>query len=387
MPKINPQNLTWAREGAGLSLEEAARAIGLSGQEAVERLAAMERGEREPTRRQLAEMAKRYHRPLLTFYLPAPPREGPKAHDLRTTRQRDDTMQARLDTLVRDIRARQALVRAALEDVEEAEPLPFVGSVRVEQGAAAIAAATRETLAFDLAAFRAARGAEGAFKVLRAAVEGIGVYVVLMGNLGHHATSIPASVFRGLALADEVAPFVVVNENDTRAAWSFTLLHELAHVFLGQTAISGYGATAKVEAVCDEAAALILLPREELREFRADGGSTDELADAVGSFADVSRVSRTMVAYNLLKAGRIDPATYRALTERFDRERQERQADRKAGGGADYYTVRRHRVGDGLTRLVGRLVADGVLSTTKAGRVLGVQPMAVERMTAGKRAA
>lgn len=386
MPKINPHILTWAREGAGLSLEEAARAVGLSGQGAVERLVAMERGEREPTRRQLAEMARQYHRPLLTFYLPAPPREGPRVHDLRTTPQRDDTMQARLDALVRDVRARQALVRAALEDVEEAEPLRFVGSVRAEQGAATIAAAMQDALAFDLAAFRAARGAEGAFKVLRAAVESIGVYVILMGNLGHHATNIPAPVFRGLALADEVAPFVVVNENDARAAWSFTLLHELAHVFLGQTAISGYGAAAEVEAVCDEAAARILLPREELSAFGVDGSSTDELAEAVGTFADARRVSRTMVAYNLLKARRIDRATYRALAERFDRERQERQA-KKAGGGADYYTVRRHRVGEGLTRLVGRLVADGALSATKAGRVLGVQPTAVERMTAGKRAA
>ena len=387
MPKINPEILTWAREGAGLSLDEAARGIGLSGAKAAERLAAMERGEREPTRRQLAEMAKRYHRPLLTFYLPAAPREGPKAHDLRTTRQRDDTMQARLDALVRDVRARQALVRAALEDVEEAEPMPFVGSVRVEQGASAIAAAMREALGFDLAAFRAARGVDGAFKVLRTAVEGIGVHVVLMGNLGHHTTSIPASVFRGLALADEVAPFVVVNENDGRAAWSFTLLHELAHVFLGQTAISGYGAAAKVEAVCDEAAALILLPREELREFRAGGGSTDELAQAVGAFAEARRVSRTMVALNLLKAGRIDHDAYQRLAERFDQERREREARSRPSGPVDYFTVRRHRIGDGLTRLVGRLMADGAMSATKAARVLGVQPTAVERMTAGKRAA
>ncbi len=387
MTAINPEILRWAREGAGLTLEQAASAIGLSGDRAPERLAEMERGEREPTSRQIAEMAKRYHRPLLTFYLREPPREDPKVHDLRTARQRDDTMQARLDALIRDVRARQALVREGLEEAEEAEPLPFVGSMKVEQGAAAIAGAMSETLDFDLTTFRKAPKASDAFKVLRAAVESIGVYVILMGNLGHHTTSIPAAVFRGLALADDVAPFIVINENDSRAAWSFTLLHELAHVFLGQTAISGYDGTERAEAVCDEAAALILLPRAELDDIQVGRVSLEELIEAIDRFADQRRVSRTMVAYNLLKARRIDREAYRELAERFDQERQERQPRRSSGDGPDYYVVRRHRVGGGLTRVVGRLMAEGVLSTTKAGRVLGVKPTAVERMTVGQQAA
>lgn len=48
MPKVNPHILLWARESAGLTLEEAARGIGLTGESASARLAEMESGEREP---------------------------------------------------------------------------------------------------------------------------------------------------------------------------------------------------------------------------------------------------------------------------------------------------------------------------------------------------
>src|SRR5215218_7547968 len=108
--RFNPQILTWARERAGLSLEEAARALGLSGANAVARLEEMEAGEREPTRRQIGEMAKKYRRPLLTFYLQAPPEAGKRTHDFRTLPERAAGSEAVLDALVRDVKARQALV-------------------------------------------------------------------------------------------------------------------------------------------------------------------------------------------------------------------------------------------------------------------------------------
>jgi len=80
MPTVNPDILVWARETAGLTLQGAVTKIGIKdahGVAAVDRLAELERGEKEPTRPVLVKMAQHYRRPLLAFYLDAPPPGGP----------------------------------------------------------------------------------------------------------------------------------------------------------------------------------------------------------------------------------------------------------------------------------------------------------------------
>jgi Zn-dependent peptidase ImmA (M78 family) len=380
MTKINPQILSWARESAGLTLEDAARGIGLSGEKAVARLAEMEAGEREPTRPQILRMADRYRRPLLTFYLTRPPPAAPRTHDFRTLLDREPGSEGIVDALVRDVKTRQALVRNTLEDAEEAGPLPFVGSVQPTQGPETLAAAMRSALNFDRDAYRRARTIDDAFRILRDAVEAAGVYVLLMGNLGHHTSNLSPGVFRGMAIADPVAPFVVINETDARSAWPFTLLHELGHVFIGETGISGYDSEQVIERLCDDAAARFLLDREELYAIPR-GEPLDALVENIGTFANARKVSRKMVAYNMLRAEIIPAVLYRRLADRFDEDRLE-FARRAANNGApDYYVVRRHRVGQGLIRLVDRMMAEGVLSTIKASKVLGVKATAVGRMT------
>jgi Zn-dependent peptidase ImmA (M78 family) len=381
MPKFNPQLFRWARESAGLTIEDAARAIGLSGANAVARLEEIEVGDRDPSRRQISEMAKKYRRPLLTFYLPAPPEPGEAAHDFRTLPDRERGSEALLHALVRDIKTRQALVRSALEDAEEDEALPFVGSVAPQAGPAALADAMRRTLHFDLATYRAARTIDDAFRVLRDSVEQIGLFVILMGNLGHHTSNLSAHVFRGFTIADPVAPFIVINETDSHSAWPFTLLHELGHVFLGEGGISGYDSDQAIERLCDEAAALFLLQYGEIRGIPTRGLSLADLIERIGVFANERKISRKIVAYNMLRSGTISSATYRQLTNQFDADRLEFDRQQRTGGAVDYYVVRRHRVGQGLVRLVDRLVASGILTATKAGKVLGVRPTAVGRMT------
>jgi Zn-dependent peptidase ImmA (M78 family) len=95
------------------------------------------------------------------------------------------------------------------------------------------------------------------------------VFVLLLGNLGSHHTNIDAEVFRGFAVADPLAPFIVINDQDARPAWSFTALHELAHLWLGATGVSGQSLEAQIERYCNDVAGEILLPTAEVTRVLA----------------------------------------------------------------------------------------------------------------------
>src|SRR5215467_12435532 len=106
MPKVNHEILSWARETAGLSPGEAVEKLGISrrlGVSAVDRLTAIEAGAEEPSRALLVKMTHHYRRPLIAFYMSAPPRKGDRGEDFRNLPDRDTSTEALVDALVRDI--------------------------------------------------------------------------------------------------------------------------------------------------------------------------------------------------------------------------------------------------------------------------------------------
>ena len=153
--------------------------------------------------------------------------------------------------------------------------------------------------------------------------------------------------------------------------------------------VSGYDGEADVERFCNEVAARFLLDPDELGGIEIQASdSVEDLKDLINRFAEDRNISRKMVAYNLLRFGHIGGDTYRRLCAQFDEERIELSKNRpKSDGGPDYYVVRRHRLGSGLVGAVKRMMAGGALTTTKAGRVLGVKPTAVNRVVESSRAA
>jgi Zn-dependent peptidase ImmA (M78 family)/transcriptional regulator with XRE-family HTH domain len=393
---VNPAVLIWARESAGLELDTAARKLGLAGTKklsAAEKLARLEAGEEQPTRGVLMKMSQQYHRPLLSLYLAEPPRIGERGSDFRTLpeeKRREDA--PTVDALVRDVRGRQALVRNVLEDDDDLPRLKFVGSATMKMPAAELAAVIAHRIGFDKAIFRKG-GVEEAFRYLRSCVEQTGVFVLLLGNLGTHHTNINADVFRGFAISDDLAPFVVINDQDARVAWSFTLLHELAHIWLGLSGISGGPIEAKVERYCNDVASAVLLAADEIQR---DVFTDEDQAIAFASeIARRSNVSRALVIYRLFRQGSISEIAWRSVTDRFqrewrdDRRRQKEDAKQKRSakaGGPNYYVVQRFHLGHALIDLVRRSISDGALSPTRAGQVLGVKATSVHPLVSEKAA-
>lgn len=391
---INPSILEWARETAGLSLEEAAQRIGLTSSQSLtakEKLEALERGKTRPTRNQLLKIASVYRRPLTTFYRMGPPPTGERGADFRTISgsvPRQDA--ALLDALLRDVHARQDMVRSILEDDEDVRRLSFVGSMSIKTDVGEAAEQLRSFLEIrSVQEFQGHPSPTALFDDLRERTESQGVFVLLVGNLGSHHTNISERTFRGFAIADEIAPFIVINDQDARTARSFTLIHELVHIFVGTTGISGEPSgdeprtpLGRIERFCNDVAGEFLLP-EELFASVDVFSDRDTASAVIETYAERQNVSEPMIAYRFWRTGRLNSETYRELCSiyraRLHAHRQrERDKVREKEGGPSYYVIRRHRLGKALVHLVGRTLRANEVTHTKAAKMLGVRPSNVE---------
>lgn len=377
---MNPTLIKWAREQAGLDIEEASSALDFPSSE---KLVEIESGSKAPSRPVLLRMAKTYRRPLLFFYLDKPPLIGDKGHDFRTLPTdrvvKDDFL---VETLLREIKARQDLVKSLVKDEEEQPPLSFVNSVNSKSSVVEISKSIQETLGFSLLDYRRSKTVGEAFEYLRSKAEEVGIFVLLVGNLGSYHTAISAKTYRGFAIADEFAPFVVINDQDSKIAWAFTLLHELAHIWLGQGGISGGYSESQIEKVCNEVASNILLPSDEVSQIQFDGAlDDDDLFLAISDFAKDRHLSIKMVAFRLLDLGRIRRSSWNYIDRKIEQtiqlDKESIRAKKDGSSGPDFYVVRRHRLGNSIVNLVSRNLSSGSLTPVKAAKILGVKPRSV----------
>jgi Zn-dependent peptidase ImmA (M78 family) len=181
-----------------------------------------------------------------------------------------------------------------------------------------------------------------------------------------------------------VAPFVVINNQDAKAAWSTTLLHEVAHLWLGQTGISGGAAERDVERFCDSVASELLMPESELSDAFSKGSlhSFESAAEAIGKFAWENKVSSTLVAFRLMNRGAISQDSFGKLSEYFFYKWKSykdslKTKSKEKSSGPSYFVVKRMQNGSALMSASERLLRSSELSTTQAAIVLGVRPLKV----------
>jgi len=388
MPNINHIILSWARETAELQVENAAQKLQIKGSKTAsgaEKLLAYENGTRSPSRSILVRMSKLYRRPLLTFYLDKPPIIGDRGEDFRTLPDDFEKEEnAHVDMLIRDIKARQSLVRDTLSDEDEEIHLAFVGKNTVNQSTQTVTQSLREVLNLDLNEFRSQSNYGDAFKLLRQYAEEAGVFVLLQGNLGSHHTNISVTAFRGFVISDEIAPFILINDRDAKSAWSFTLLHEMVHIVLGQTGVSGDFMEKRIEKFCNEVASEFLLPSNEFQEFILSDTKFENVTEQINGYAFSKKISNSHIAYRLYRRGDIDRILWIRLRNFYHeqwiayRDREKAKHKEKERGPSPYI-LRRYKLG-ALVGVVQRLTYSGAISTTKAGMLLNVRPLKVHRL-------
>ncbi len=396
MVAVNHENLEWARNAAKLSIADAAKKLGLTSSSkstAIEKLKRLESGDTPPTHSQLSKMANVYRVPVVAFYLDTKPRKGDHGEDYRTIPEKSDDSiaNAHLAILLSNVKARQSITRDLLEE-EDAEPLQFVSSASTRMGVERVAHSIVKTTGFNLQEYRRRPSQPHfAFNYLRSCIQSIGIFVLLMSDLGHpQTTTIPVSTFRGFAIADDIAPYIVINRRDDKRAQSFTALHEVAHLWLGSTGITGTinEYSSSPEQFCNRVAGSILLPRHELSELSSLRSDSFQTAlDRITDFANSKNLSRAMVAYNLKLEEHISPNMWYQISnrlrrdhaEREKRDRDQRELDKSLGKSTpiDANVVRRSSLGEPLLNLARRSVASGVLTPTRASTLLGVNPRKV----------
>lgn len=389
MPNVNPNILVWARKTAGLSQEDAAKKLSVNaayGYAPIERMERWETGKDEPTRALLVKMEKHYRRPLLTFYMRNAPVRGDRGEDFRTLPDAIHPSQnALVDALVRKIRARQSMVKAALIEAEEDKKLDFIGSLPLSTAITVAKNRLSEKFDINVDVFRQERKPEDAFSYLREKVEAKNVFVLLASNLGSHHTNLDTEIFRGFALADEIAPFIVINNLDSKPALSFTLLHELVHLLLGKTGISGSRSETSIEKFCNDVASEFLFSTEYIHSLfdQVDFASLEQnhVQELVSKYAQERNVSASMLAYKLYRMGMIEEGMWSALSAAFRRLWLAARDDKRASStGPSYYVVKRYKLGRSLLNVVDRMMYSGVLSTTRAGKILDVGPKNVRQL-------
>lgn len=351
---VKPELLIWARERVGLGVDALLHRF--------VRLREWESGARQPTFRQLQDFAAAVHVPFGYLFLPEPPVEPMPIPDFRTLKNRSvrDISPDLRDTIY-TMQRRQAWLRE--ERLENGvAPVECVGSARLSDDPAAVGREMRRTLGFGNGWAASVPNWREAVGKLREAVESQGIMAVINGVVGNSTRRVlDVDEFRGFALIDNHAPLIFVNGADARSAQMFTLAHELAHVWLGQSGegLSGFDGIQpdgnEVEIFCDRAAAEFLVPEALMKaawpEVKRD-------AERFQSLARRFKVSPIVTARRALDLRLVERREffdfYRAHTQ-LEYKRRER------AGGGDFYNNQNTRVG--------RLFATEVMRAAKEGRI------------------
>lgn len=279
------------------------------------------------------KLAKDLYIPFGYLFLNTPPREDLGVADFRQFAGSMPQNSANLIDTLYAYQSRQAWYRDYLQRNGLAEIKAFIGCVDVTHDPVEVAAKIRQWLGYSVGDNRKTAG--GLLPEIIRKLESLGILVMYSGKVGDNTRRIlNTNEFCGFALVDNLAPLVFVNARLAKTAQLFTLIHEVAHLWLGEGGISnivedtGRNAPA-IEQWCNAVAAEFLVPESVQAAFT--GQNVEE------SLAEIIRrcgVSRQVALLRLKKWGVVSRGDFEVLWQ----EATQKVSDIQSGsGGGDYY--------------------------------------------------
>jgi Zn-dependent peptidase ImmA (M78 family) len=329
-----------------------------------------EAGTKQPTLKQLEKFAQATHTPIGYLFLPEPPEESLPVPDFRTIgdveigRASPDLLET-----VYQCQQRQDWYRDFAR-LHREDPVPFVGTLTTDVDIVEAARQMRTVLLFEPNE-RGSSWSEAFSRLLNAADQQ-GVLVMVNGIVGSNThRKLDPEEFRGFALSDDLAPLVFVNGADTKAAQVFTLAHELAHIWLGESGVDDADMTGSptnsIERWCNSVAAEFLVPAADLQDVELD---RDDLTDDLQRLARRFKVSTLVVLRRLFDLGYFTLSQFvAAYTE--ERERVIALMEDRPSSGGNFYNNQPVRVSKRFARALIESTLEGQTLHRDAYKMLG----------------
>ncbi len=381
---ITPNVLKWARESARMTEETAAAKVYVT----VERLKEWEEGINQPTIRQAQTLAKAYKRPFALFFLPEVPQDFQPLQDFRKSGSKELTTSSVF--IIREIQQKQSWISDVYEENKE-DKLPFIGRFSIKDNPQQVAADILETLNIKPASYKT----DNPIKEWIDAAESNGIFVSRTSFI-HSRLKLDSQELQGFAIADPYAPFVLVNSEDWNAPQLFTLVHELAHIWIAETGISNEiepeiknkDKYHPVELFCNKVASNALMPKEIVLSLDSSSfKSSKDVFQAAKQFG----VSSFALLVRVLNLNIISIPVYQKLKKQADydfaeylKKKEEKKAKQEKGktGGPNYFLLQLNRNSRLFTQTVLDYFRGGFIEPTLASNLLNVQVNKFQKLEA-----
>lgn len=323
---VQPEVFRWLRVSAGWSIEDVSKRLKTS----VETVNAFESGGKAPTLRQLKELSRAYKRPLAVFLLSRPVKEKPMPGDYRMLPGRKNVFDKKTILVLRKARSLQEIGNELSRNIDY-QTKPKVERVNISDNPESIADNYRKRFGLTEEKQKKFKTPYEHFNSLRDILEDMNILVFQF--------SMPVEDARGFALTDESPNIIVVNSKDRIEARQFSLMHEFAHILLGETVIDipdiSITTRNKIESWCNEFASSFLLPKEV--SISLFDSKRDVLTETktLNRFSRAYKVSKAMILFNMFKLKYITKTDYEDVLERYKPKKIEKREDKgkRKGGG------------------------------------------------------
>lgn len=363
---VNPQLMSWARQRAGFAVADIASKLKVT----ADKVEAWELGLQKPSFSAAQKFAAKTYIPFGFLFLDAPPEETLPLPDLRTVADHplgDYSLELRDTILIAT--ERQDWYRDYCLS-EDRNKIHWLGSCSSEDFADTLE--TTKTLLGNQLSKRP-RQFDEYLRQLINRIEDIGALVMRNGVVGNNTTrNLSADEFRGFAITDDYAPVIFINAADAPQAQLFTLIHEFAHLLVGESGVSDLSPknTNHIEKFCNRIAAEFLVPSNEFQAVWQH-----ELEDWRRNLPDLAlhfHVSQWVIARRALEHNFIDETTYwafyREVLNAFNKKKKDQT------GGPSYYKIISTRYSRKLASAVASEALSGRMLLRDAHHLIGVKP-------------